>query len=137
MVSDTTNTVIDCNLFLNEKLDSEFPIISDLECKLSIQKVEGQQSSPPLEEIQTIETESQLKNRDFSQAISFIEDESGFSSMSSFQEIGIPIINIIPPTPCKDISFTIRDLELIDGGDGKWKPAALELDKHTMQVFWV
>lgn len=34
---------------------------------------------------------------------SFIEDESGFSSMSSFQEIGIPIISIIPASPCEEV----------------------------------
>ncbi|KAJ2954212.1 hypothetical protein O0L34_g2451 [Tuta absoluta] len=67
---------------------------------------------------------------------SFIEDESGFSSMSSFQEIGIPIISIIPPSPSKDIGFLDEIPDLLDDLQ-KWKTDAIELEKQTMKVFWV
>ncbi|KAI5646990.1 hypothetical protein NE865_01245 [Phthorimaea operculella] len=67
---------------------------------------------------------------------SFIEDESGFSSMSSFQEIGIPIISIIPPSPSKDVGFLDEIPDLLDDLQ-KWKTDTIELEKQTMKVFWV
>ncbi|XP_034839465.1 uncharacterized protein [Maniola hyperantus] len=63
----------------------------------------------------------------------FIEDESGFSSMSSFQEIGIPIISIIPPSPCKEV----ESFEETSNETEKWKVDAIELDQQSVKVFWV
>lgn len=57
-----------------------------------------------------------------------IEDESGFSSMSSFQEIGIPIISNIAPSPCKEV-------DCMDETD-KWKNDSNGIDKN-LKVFWV
>lgn len=65
----------------------------------------------------------------------FIEDESGFSSMSSFQEIGIPIISIIPPSPCKEVGYMEEIPDILE--PEKWKTDTMELDKQTMKVFWV
>ncbi|XP_037977784.2 uncharacterized protein LOC105384132 [Plutella xylostella] len=82
----------------------------------------------------TLTKSRQNNTGDFHRSSIFIEDESGFSSMSSFQEIGIPIINIIPPTPCKDGGFTEGD---IIGDTGGWNNGPLEIDKQAMKVFWV
>lgn len=75
------------------------------------------------------------KKNDFNLS-NFIEDESGFSSMSSFQEIGIPIISIIPPSPCKEMAF-LEDIPDITDASEKWKTDTMELEKQTMNVFWV
>lgn len=82
-------------------------------------------------------TKIMLEKRFENTTSNFIEDESGFSSMSSFQEIGIPIINIIPPTPCKEICFSNESNEIEDVDD-KWKDMkSLEPNNQTMKVFWV
>ncbi|XP_039764093.1 uncharacterized protein LOC120636611 [Pararge aegeria] len=73
------------------------------------------------------------KRNEYNVSSNFIEDESGFSSMSSFQEIGIPIISIIPPSPCKEVEY----LEEISNATEKWKTDAIELDKQSVKVFWV
>ncbi|XP_046977162.1 uncharacterized protein LOC124543136 [Vanessa cardui] len=73
------------------------------------------------------------KRNDYNASSNFIEDESGFSSMSSFQEIGIPIISIIPPSPCKEVEY----LEEIADETEKWKTDTIELDKQSVKVFWV
>ncbi|XP_048006162.1 uncharacterized protein LOC125241638 [Leguminivora glycinivorella] len=93
----------------------------------------------------TFEEKSKIKNGksflsnkklDYNHAVSkFTEDESGFSSMSSFQEIGIPIISIIPPSPCKEIGYVDHVPEVIEE-TGKWKNE-IELNKQTVKVFWV
>ncbi|XP_063546667.1 uncharacterized protein LOC134754330 [Cydia strobilella] len=76
------------------------------------------------------------KKLDYNHAVSkFTEDESGFSSMSSFQEIGIPIISIIPPSPCKEMGY-VDDIPEVVEETGKWKNE-IELNKQTVQVFWV
>lgn len=76
------------------------------------------------------------KRNEYSHVSNFIEDESGFSSMSSFQEIGIPIISIIPPSPCKEVDY-MEEMPDILSEHEKWKTDTLELDKQTMKVFWV
>ncbi|XP_059059932.1 uncharacterized protein LOC131853129 [Achroia grisella] len=73
---------------------------------------------------------------DYNHMSNFIEDESGFSSMSSFQEIGIPIISIIPPSPCKEVGY-LEEIPDILGDHEKWKTDTIELDKQTVKVFWV
>lgn len=73
------------------------------------------------------------KRNEYNGSSNFIEDESGFSSMSSFQEIGIPIISIIPPSPCKEVDY----LEEITDETEKWKTDTIELDKQSVKVFWV
>ncbi|XP_032527445.2 uncharacterized protein LOC116777820 [Danaus plexippus] len=73
------------------------------------------------------------KRNDYNASSNFVEDESGFSSMSSFQEIGIPIISIIPPSPCKEVEY----FEGIGDETEKWKTDAIELDKQSIKVFWV
>ncbi|XP_063394277.1 uncharacterized protein LOC134679302 isoform X2 [Cydia fagiglandana] len=76
------------------------------------------------------------KKLDYNHAVSkFTEDESGFSSMSSFQEIGIPIISIIPPSPCKEMGY-VDDIPEDVEETGKWKNE-IELNKQTVKVFWV
>lgn len=75
------------------------------------------------------------KKNDYNSS-NFIEDESGFSSMSSFQEIGIPIISIIPPSPCKEMAY-LEDIPDICDAAEKWKTDNMELEKQTMKVFWV
>lgn len=78
----------------------------------------------------TIEKRNDLNNSNF------IEDESGFSSMSSFQEIGIPIISIIPPSPCKEMSY-MEDIPDILEDTENWKTDAIDIEKQTVKVFWV
>ncbi|XP_063372725.1 uncharacterized protein LOC134660827 isoform X2 [Cydia amplana] len=76
------------------------------------------------------------KKLDYNHAVSkFTEDESGFSSMSSFQEIGIPIISIIPPSPCKEMGYVDDIPEVVEDTE-KWKHE-IELNKQTVKVFWV
>lgn len=76
------------------------------------------------------------KGNDYNHVGNFIEDESGFSSMSSFQEIGIPIISIIPPSPCKEVGYIEELTDILDGAE-KWKSDSMDLDKQTVKVFWV
>lgn len=76
------------------------------------------------------------KRNEYNHVANFIEDESGFSSMSSFQEIGIPIISIIPPSPCKEVGY-IEELTDMLGEAEKWKSDTMDLDKQTVKVFWV
>lgn len=66
----------------------------------------------------------------------FMEDESGFSSMSSFQDIGIPIISIIPPSPCKEVGYMVDMPDIIEDSE-KWKTDTIELGKQPVKVFWV
>lgn len=66
----------------------------------------------------------------------FMEDESGFSSMSSFQDIGIPIISIIPPSPCKELGYMVDMPDIIEDSE-KWKTDTIELEKQPVKVFWV
>lgn len=66
----------------------------------------------------------------------FMEDESGFSSMSSFQDIGIPIISIIPPSPCKELGYMVDIPDIIEDSE-KWKTDTIELEKQPVKVFWV
>lgn len=81
-------------------------------------------------------TRTMDKRNDYNHVANFIEDESGFSSMSSFQEIGIPIISIIPPSPCKEVGYIEELTEILEGAE-KWKNDPMDLDKQTMKVFWV
>ena len=76
------------------------------------------------------------KRNNYNHVANFIEDESGFSSMSSFQEIGIPIISIIPPSPCKEVGYIEEFSDILDGPE-KWKTDTMDLDKQTVKVFWV
>ncbi|XP_052752641.1 uncharacterized protein LOC113518656 [Galleria mellonella] len=76
------------------------------------------------------------RKNDYNHMSNFIEDESGFSSMSSFQEIGIPIISIIPPSPCKEVGY-LEEVPDIMGDHEKWKTDTIELDKQSVKVFWV
>lgn len=64
------------------------------------------------------------------------EDESGFSSMSSFQEIGIPIINIIPPTPSDDEECT-GALNIVAHNGDSWKTTDSSESGKNVKVFWV
>lgn len=66
----------------------------------------------------------------------FMEDESGFSSMNSFQDIGIPIISVIPPSPCKELGYMV-DMPDITEDSEKWKTDTIELEKQPVKVFWV
>lgn len=66
----------------------------------------------------------------------FMEDESGFSSMSSFQDIGIPIISIIPPSPCKEVGYMVDMPDIIEDSE-KWKTDTFQLEKQPVKVFWV
>lgn len=66
----------------------------------------------------------------------FMEDESGFSSMNSFQDIGIPIISIIPPSPCKELGYMVDMPDIIEDSE-KWKTDTIELEKQPVKVFWV
>lgn len=90
------------------------------------------------DEIKTTESKTRPMNKrnEYNHVANFIEDESGFSSMSSFQEIGIPIISIIPPSPCKEVGY-IEELTNILDGNEKWKSEAVDLDKQSVKVFWV
>ncbi|VVC93784.1 unnamed protein product [Leptidea sinapis] len=75
---------------------------------------------------------------DFISLSNYIEDESGFSSMNSFQEIGIPIISIIPPSPSKEISYLDRIPNIYnEKEEEKWKSDSVEYDKQNVKVFWV
>ncbi|KAM3968772.1 uncharacterized protein ACR2FA_000639 [Aphomia sociella] len=76
------------------------------------------------------------RKNDYNNVSNFIEDESGFSSMSSFQEIGIPIISIIPPSPCKEVGY-LEEMSDVLNEHEKWKTDTIELDKQTVKVFWV
>ncbi|XP_022126247.1 uncharacterized protein LOC111000942 [Pieris rapae] len=75
------------------------------------------------------------KKSEFNPVLNFIEDESGFSSMNSFQEIGIPIISIIPPSPSKDIAYMDEFPDVNE--TEKWKTDSIEFDKQSVKVFWV
>ncbi|KOB77048.1 Uncharacterized protein OBRU01_03734 [Operophtera brumata] len=75
------------------------------------------------------------KRNEYNHAANFIEDESGFSSMSSFQEIGIPVISIVPPSPCKEVCYMDDITYILE--ETKGKSAPVDLDKQTVKVFWV
>ncbi|XP_013161949.1 PREDICTED: uncharacterized protein LOC106113652 [Papilio xuthus] len=82
------------------------------------------------------ETQVIGKLNDYNGVSNFIEDESGFSSMSSFQEIGIPLISIIPPSPCKEVGY-LEEIPNIIEEKKKWKADTIEMNKQSMKVFWV
>lgn len=66
------------------------------------------------------------------------EDESGFSSMSSFQDIGIPIINIIPPSPNEETSEYSGEFDTAAHNGDLWKPDdESKADEQSVKVFWV
>ncbi|XP_075990686.1 uncharacterized protein LOC142986218 [Anticarsia gemmatalis] len=94
------------------------------------------------EKDESIKTQTDSKTRtidkrsEYNHVANFIEDESGFSSMSSFQEIGIPIISIIPPSPCKEVDYIDELTDILDEAE-KWKSGTMDLDKQTVKVFWV
>lgn len=94
------------------------------------------------EKFESIKSQAESKTRpvnkrtDYSHVANFIEDESGFSSMSSFQEIGIPIISIIPPSPCKEVEYIDEFTNILDE-TGKWTRDTIDLDQQTVKVFWV
>ncbi|CAB3258958.1 unnamed protein product [Arctia plantaginis] len=94
------------------------------------------------EKFESIKSQTESKTRpsdkrtDYTHVANFIEDESGFSSMSSFQEIGIPIISIIPPSPCKEVEYIDEFTNILDEA-GKWKSDTIDLDQQTVKVFWV
>ncbi|XP_013184846.1 uncharacterized protein LOC106130537 [Amyelois transitella] len=119
----------DCitNKFIDLKND---PSSFDLENDFSILKLNDKERHESFN-VSKNESESLKKAPNIS---NFIEDESGFSSMSSFQDIGIPIINIIPPSPCREVYIEGMS-DILDSE--KWKTNTLELEKQTMKVFWV
>lgn len=81
-------------------------------------------------------TNAMDKRTEYNHVANFIEDESGFSSMNSFQEIGIPIISIIPPSPCKEVGYIDELTDILDESE-KWKSDTMDLDKQSVKVFWV
>lgn len=113
---------------------SSSPLSCDLENEFAAVNINQKEESIK------IETESKTrvmeKRNGYNHVAHFIEDESGFSSMSSFQEIGIPIISIIPPSPCKEVGYIEEFTDLLDEAD-KWKSEPMDLDKQTVKVFWV
>ncbi|XP_053624908.1 uncharacterized protein LOC128683368 [Plodia interpunctella] len=148
---DTTNAFIlntmcdsedsfDCisNKFLEAK-DIEAPLAYNLDNDITILKLNEKERHGSYAMKNVPESPMKAPNFDgkneFHHASNFIEDESGFSSMSSFQEIGIPIISIIPPSPCKEVGYIDEFSDFIDSE--KWKTDSLELDKQTVKVFWV
>ncbi|XP_041987307.1 uncharacterized protein LOC121739059 [Aricia agestis] len=118
---------------VNEFIMSESSLTCKLENDSTGIKVFGNEQKITQTGLESIENVVQTpdKRNDYRASSNFIEDESGFSSMSSFQEIGLPIINIIPPSPCKEVDF------LKDIADNKWKTNSIELDKQSVKVFWV
>lgn len=113
---------------LNE-LKHEFIDIKIVESEPN--KVKSGKESPDTKVTLAIE-----KLNDYNAVSNFVEDESGFSSMSSFQEIGIPIISIIPPSPCKEVGY-LEESPIVSEDKEKWKSDSIELDKHSVKVFWV
>lgn len=127
---------------LNDFIVSQSPLTCGLEngfagLELKEKERQGPLSVKNVTELTNGKTlkSSNDKRNEYSHVSNFIEDESGFSSMSSFQDIGIPIISIIPPSPCKEVGY----MEEIPGilEPEKWKTDTMELDKQTMKVFWV
>ena len=124
------------NRILNDFIVSQSPMTFGLEKESPDVKIFEQ--DPPISQngidrscgnvVQSVD-----KKNEYNASSNFIEDESGFSSMSSFQEIGIPIISIIPPSPCKEVEY----LEEIAADDEKWKTDSNGLDKQSVKVFWV
>ncbi|KAJ8737308.1 hypothetical protein PYW07_000579 [Mythimna separata] len=130
-----TNKFVDVkDVPLTEFIVSSSPISCGLENDFADINMNQKEESV---KIQT-ETKSRTmdKRNDYNHVANFIEDESGFSSMSSFQEIGIPIISIIPPSPCKDVGYIEELNDILDGAE-KWKSDTIDLDKQTVKVFWV
>lgn len=84
-------------------------------------------------------SETAADRRTNEQSHIFLEDESGFSSMNSFQEVGIPIINIIPATPSQDIIYDLKMDNIlskrINDNASEWM--ASTGPKQPIQVFWV
>ncbi|CAD0194462.1 unnamed protein product [Chrysodeixis includens] len=119
---------------LTDFIVSSSPLSCDLENEFAAVNINQKDESIK------IETESKTrvmeKRNGYNHVAHFIEDESGFSSMSSFQEIGIPIISIIPPSPCKEVGYIEEFADLLDEAD-QWKAEPLDLDKQTVKVFWV
>ncbi|RVE46064.1 hypothetical protein evm_009288 [Chilo suppressalis] len=128
---------------INDFIVSQSPLTCGLENDFATFGLNEKERQTPLSEKHAAEPvngkilkSTHNKRNEFSHVTNFIEDESGFSSMSSFQEIGIPIISIIPPSPCKEVSY-IDEIPDILNEHGNWKTDTLELDKQTVKVFWV
>ncbi|XP_045784416.1 uncharacterized protein LOC123880359 [Maniola jurtina] len=124
------------NRILSEFIVSQAPLGCGLENEFSGIKLYDQEH--PSSENGFVESCEKVvqkldKRNEYNVSTHFIEDESGFSSMSSFQEIGIPIISIIPPSPCKEV----QNFEEISNETEKWQADAIELDKQSVKVFWV
>lgn len=131
----TTNEFIEAKFgAMNDFILSPSPLpISGLENHFpNVQKVD---SSTAKADASTKTQKFMDKKNEYNHEANFIEDESGFSSMSSFQEIGIPIISIIPPSPCKDVSYIDDITDILE--DTKWKTDPVDLNKQSVNVFWV
>ncbi|XP_004933181.2 uncharacterized protein LOC114252831 [Bombyx mandarina] len=112
---------------------SPSPLTCGLEKDFAVVKIQEKDSK---RETRTTKPQNRFEKRNEYNAVNFIEDESGFSSMSSFQEIGIPIISIIPPSPCKEVGYMTEFEDLLQGNEN-WKSDSIELDKQAVKVFWV
>ncbi|CAK1588062.1 unnamed protein product [Parnassius mnemosyne] len=143
-----TNKVIEVSSINTNTSDCCVSILShqtELEDKFSTLKTLENESNnsngdtePPnenvVEAIDKIQVFDKINN--YNALSNFIEDESGFSSMSSFQEIGIPVISIIPPSPCKEVGYLEEISDILEERE-KWKSDGIELDKQSVKVFWV
>lgn len=136
VLDDITNKIIEteCNS-VSDFIVSPLPLICGLEnvfneVKLSDSK-DKKQEEFKIHQDRTVE-----KKNDYNHKTHFVEDESGFSSMNSFQEIGIPIISIIPPSPCKEVGYIDQIPNILDDTE-KWKNNDIELQKPSVKVFWV
>lgn len=134
--NEITNDFIECKIgTTNDFILSPSPLpISGLENDFAEVKIIGNNTVKTT----NAPTKAQIfveKRNEYNHAANFIEDESGFSSMSSFQEIGIPILSVIPPSPCKDVSYIDDIADILE--DTKWKSDPVDLNKQSVQVFWV
>ncbi|XP_068620001.1 uncharacterized protein [Battus philenor] len=134
-----TNKVDEVNsVDSGERHTSNSPNSSELENEFSDIKTFAKEHGDIKSEIRLPDNEKVThvidKLNEFNSVSNFIEDESGFSSMSSFQEIGIPIISIIPPSPCKEVEY-LEDIPDIIEEPEKWKPDVV--NKQSVKVFWV
>lgn len=107
---------------VNKLVKDFIPLNCGLEKKLDTIKVE---QKPKMET-------KPGADKDFA---AYIEDESGFSSMSSFQEIGIPIISITPPPQSKEVGY-MEEINGLFNETEKWKHETNVVDK-SVKVFWV
>ncbi|CAG4984179.1 unnamed protein product [Parnassius apollo] len=130
-VSSINSNSDDCVSILSHQteLEDKFSALNTLEKERDSSKSAIQPSNENV-------SEAFDKINDYNALSNFIEDESGFSSMSSFQEIGIPVISIIPPSPCKEVDYLEEISDILEERE-KWKSDAIELDKQSVKVFWV